>query len=171
MLPHGGRFDSMRDSDDLDAIFRKRAKRLDAIFRKLAKRHLIPERDSVLDLTLRLRINPQEVKAQAAQACDPYADHETRKRNAAFLRNLSDAVKAARPLAHRDFTLAGLALLMFRSYYWRHGCKPSRNELKALVERVWCRGKRRKSIDTGQWRRMLRDDGLEEFFAPVKGSK
>jgi hypothetical protein len=98
------------------------ARDLDAIFRKLAKRHLIPERDSVIDLTFRLRSNPQEVKEQAAQACDPSANRATRQRNSRFLRNLSDAVKA--PLAHRDFTLPGLALLMFQRYYREHGHGP-----------------------------------------------
>ena len=68
----------------------------DAVFLKLARRHLIPKRDSVVDLTFRLRSNPQEVKMQAAQAsCRPHY-----QRNSALLRNLSDAVKA--PLAYRQ---------------------------------------------------------------------
>jgi hypothetical protein len=139
------------------------ARDLDAIFRKLAKRHLIPKRDSVVDLTFRLRSNPEKVKAQAAQACDPRADRATRQRNSRFLRNLSDAVKV--PLAKRDFTLPGLALLTFRDYYRRHGHIPRRDELKTLVERVW-----RKPISDRRWRKVLHDDGLEELFAPVKGA-
>jgi hypothetical protein len=141
---------------------------LDAIFSKLAKRHLIPKRDSVVDLTFRLQSKLEEVKAQAAQACDPCADRATRQRNSIFLRNLSDAVKA--PLAYRHLTLPGLALLTFRNYYRKHRHIPRRDELKELTERVWCRGRRSKSIDDRQWRRVLRDDGLEELFAPVKRS-
>ena len=60
------------------------ARDLDAVFRKLAKRHLIPKRDSVVDLTFRLRSNLEEVKAQAAQACcGPSAENST------FLRSLA----------------------------------------------------------------------------------
>ena len=139
---------------------------LDAVWRKLAKRHLVPERNRVVDLTFRLRANLDEVKAQAAQACDPCSDRATRQRNSIFLRNLSDAVKAS--LAYRHLTLPGLALLTFRNYYSKHRHIPRRDELKELTERVWCRGRRSKSIDDGQWRRVLRDDGLEELFAPVR---
>jgi hypothetical protein len=133
---------------------------LDAIFRKLAKRHLIPERDSVTDLTFRLRSNPQEVKAQAAQACDPYADRASRQRNARFLRNLSDAVKV--PLFRRRLTLAGTALLTFQDYYRKQGHRPQRDELKELTEQVWS-----KPISRRRWRTVLQDDDLEELFAPV----
>ena len=136
---------------------------LDAIFRKLAKRHLIPERDSVIDLTFRLQSNPEEVKAQAAQACDPCADRATRQRNSIFLRNLSDAVKA--PLAYRHLTLAGLALLTFRDYYRKHGRRPGRDELRELTER-----RRRKPISGEYWLKFLKRDGLEELFATVKRS-
>jgi hypothetical protein len=152
MLPHGGRFDASA------------MRPLDAIFRKLAKRHLISERDSVVDLTFRLRTNPEEVTEQAAQACDPKADRATRQRNSRFLRNLSDARKA--PLAYRPLKLPSLALLTFRRYYQEHGHIPRRDELKKLTERV-----RRKPISAREWRRVLRDDGLEELFAPVKGSE
>jgi hypothetical protein len=134
---------------------------LDAIFRKLAKRHLIPKRDSVVDLTFRLQSNPEEVKAQAAQACDPCADRATRQRNSIFLRALSEAVK--KPLAYRKLTLAGLALVMFRNYYRKYGYIPRRDELKELTERVW-----RKPISDRRWRAVLHKDGLEELFAPVK---
>ena len=139
---------------------------LDAIFRKLAKRHLIPERDSVVDLTFRLRSNLEEVKAQAAQACCAQCGLRNCQRNARFLRNLSDAVKV--PLARRDFTLPGLALLTFRRYYGEHGHGPRRDELKKLTERVWCKTRRSKSISDRRWRTVLHEDGLEELFAPVK---
>ena len=133
---------------------------LDAVFRKLAKRHLIPKRDSVVDLTFRLRSNPEEVKAQAAQAsCDPSMD----QRNTRFLRNLSDAVKV--PLARRRLTLPGLALLTFRDYYREHGHRPRRDELRKLTERIWWS----KSISDRRWRKVLHNDGLEELFAFVKG--
>ena len=135
---------------------------LDAVWRKLALRHhVIPERNKVVDLTFRLRTNPEEVEAQAAQACDPSADRATRQRNATFLRNLSDAVKA--PLAYRRLTLPGLALLTFRDYYRKNGHIPLRGELKKLTEQRWG-----KTIDDGQWRKILREGGLEELFAPVR---
>ncbi len=132
-----------------------RMQKRDAVFLKLARRHLIPKRDSVADLTFRLRTKPQEVEMQAAQAC-------RLPRDSALLRNLSDAVKA--PLAYRRLILPGLALLIFRDYYRKHGRIPRRDELKDLTERVW-----RKSISARQWRRVLHDDGLEELFAPIKG--
>ena len=134
---------------------------LDAVWRKLAKRHLVPERNRVVDLTFRLRANLDEVKAQAAQACDPCADRATRQRYSIFLRNLSDAVKA--PLAYRRLTLPGLALLTFRDYYRKNGHIPQRGELKKLTEQRWG-----KTIDDGQWRKILREGGLEELFAPVR---
>lgn len=138
---------------------------LDAIFRKLSKRHLIPERDRVVDLTFRLRTNPEEVTEQAAQASKLSADRATRQRNANFLRNLSDAVKA--PLARRRLpTLAGWALLTFRDYYREHEHIPQRDELRKLTERVW-----RKPISERRWRAVLHEDGLEELFAPVKSRR
>ena len=136
MQRHGGRCDRVMQKRDLDAVWRK-----------LAKRHLVPERNRVVDLTFRLRANLDEVKAQAAQACDPCADRATRQRYSIFLRNLSDAVKA--PLAYRRLTLPGLALLTFRDYYRKNGHIPQRGELKKLTEQRWG-----KTIDDGQWRKI-----------------
>ena len=150
MQRHGGRCDRVMQKRDLDAEWRK-----------LAKRHLVPERNRVVDLTFRLRANLDEVKAQAAQACDPCADRATRQRYSIFLRNLSDAVKA--PLAYRRLTLPGLALLTFRDYYRKNGHIPLRGELKKLTEQRWG-----KTIDDRQWRRILGEGGLEELFAPVR---
>jgi hypothetical protein len=126
---------------------------LDAVFRKLAKRYLIPERNSVADLAFRLRTKPEEVEAQA---CMP-------PRDPVLLRNLSDAAKAS--IAYRPATMAGMALHTFRGYYREHGHIPGRDELRVITEQRWCKSSRSQSISKRQWRRVLRDDGLEELFA------